>query len=311
MRGFALLALALGLSPGLRADAASSVALAAQAEKVGDWQEALGDYQVAYAASDDDRLLRSIGNCQARLGRWSDASDSFERYLAKHPEDQALRAYEDKLKASLARRPASDAPAAAVPADTGVDGVTVFMKENPRDKKSFQVTLEMLTPLIAGLDFAYLHDRHNDFGLGFVGISANNGSGNLFHPRYRYHSGRFYWDSFFELGGLFGGYKQDDGGGGYTQASVTGGDLGIGVDYKNEGPWTFAFLLSFNFVGGSTHTHTVNTYNTGYWTYVWDPYYGYYNEVYVPGQDVTTTSDSTSGGFVAYPLIGMSFGFAF
>jgi hypothetical protein len=297
------------LAAPLRADAPASVALGSLAEKAGNWKVALADYQAAYAEEGDDKLLRAIGNCQAHLGLWSDASASFERYLDKHPEDQALRAYEDRLKASLKRQPGSESGESA---NSGVDGVTVFMKDNPRDSKHYQITLELLTPLVAGLDLAYLYDRHHDFGLGFVGVSAANGSGNLFHPRYRYHSGRFYWDSFFELGGLFGGYHQDDGNGGYTQASVTGGDLGLGVDYKNEGPWTFAFLLSFNFVGGSIHTHSVDTYNPGgYYNSVYDPYTGLYNYQYVGAADVTSVSDTSSGGFVIYPLLGLSFGFAF
>jgi tetratricopeptide (TPR) repeat protein len=299
------------LAAPLGADAPASLALAAEAEKAGDWKEALTDYQAAYAENDDDKLPRAIGNTQAHLGLWKDASESFERYLEKHPEDTAMAAYEAKLKASLARRPAADAPAAVQAAETGVDGVTVFMKENPRDKQHFQVTIENLTPIIVGLDFAYYRDRHHDFGLGFVGLSTGTGSGNLFHPRYRYHRARFYWDSFFELGGLFGGYKEDRGGygsnGDYYQASVTGGDLGLGVDYKSEGPWTFAFLLSFNFVGAGFKQRS--TYTSTNYVYAWDPFCGCYTYSYSTSSSYVV--ETSSGGFVAYPLIGMSYGFIF
>src|ERR1700749_3386768 len=97
--------------------AATPLELAAQAEKVGDWQEALGDYQAAYASSGDDKLLKSIGNCQAHLKRWRDASESFRRYLSKHPEEKALAAYEARLQASLEKRPFEGAAAAT----SGVD----------------------------------------------------------------------------------------------------------------------------------------------------------------------------------------------
>jgi tetratricopeptide (TPR) repeat protein len=298
-----LLALVLCFSAALHPAETNLLTLAAQAEKLGDWQEALSDYQVAYSNSSDAKLLRNIGNCQAHLGRWRDASDSFEKYLLVHPEDGSMAAYEAKLKAGLSRRPVADAPAAAVAANTGVDGVTVFMKENPRDNQHVQITVEMLTPLIAGLDLGYYSSRHHDFGLGYVGFGSGDISGSLFHPRYRYHSARFYWDSFFELGGLFGGYKENESNGDYNQESMTGGDMGLGVDFKNNSPWTFNFLLSFNFVSLTNKTRTTDTYNTGY--------FDYNTYSYVYGTNVSSVREESSSIFVIYPLIGISFGFIF
>ena len=296
----------------LSSDPAPSLTTAAEAEKSGDWQVALTSYQNAYNETKDEKLMRNLGSCYAHLGRWQEASDCFESYLKAHPEDSALAGYEAKLKASLAGRNKAAAMAASTAAaEPGVDGVTVFMKDNPRDKQHYQITLENLTPLIFGLDLAYYHDRHNDFGLGWIGYGNSSAGGNLFHPRYRYHRARFYWDSFFELGGLIGGYKEDRsirGNGDYVGASALGGDFGLGVDYKSEGPWTFNFLLSFNFLSVNSTSRTTNTYG-GYSNYYYDYYCGCYTYSYSPSY--TRVDTYSYNAFVAYPLIGMSYGFIF
>lgn len=294
----------------LGADPKANLSTAAEAERTGDWQVALASYQAAYIETKDPKLMRNLGSCYAHLGRWQEASDCFDAYLKDNPKDSALAGYAAKLKASLASRNAAAASALA-PVPQGVDGVTTFLKDNPRDKQHYQITLENLTPIFIGLDFAYYYNRHHDYGLGWIGYSGSKQGGNLFHPRYRYHRARFYWDSFFELGGLLGGYKQDlsvNGNGDYNQASVLGGDFGLGVDYKADGPWTFNFLLSFNFLSISTTTRTTRTYG-GYSSYYYDYYCGCY--VYNSSPSYTQVDTNTYGAFVAYPLIGMSYGFIF
>lgn len=301
-----LLGLILALGAGT-AEAKGKITLEAarDAEHSLLWQEALDDYQALYEGSKDPHFLREIANCQVHLGLKEEGAKTYAAYADQFPEDSSVAAYLAKSKETPVPTP--------IP---GVDGVTVFMKDNPRDQKHFQITVEMLTPLILGLDLAYYRDRHHDFGLGWVGAGTGSASGALYHPRYRYHRARFYWDSFFELGGLMGGYRTEGTRGDYTQLSVLGGDFGIGTDYKSDGPWTFSFLLSFNFLSATSrerYTNTSTYYTGGYYNYQWDPTCPCYNYVYIPMTSTTTSTvrEDVYNAIVAYPLIGMSYGFIF
>lgn len=304
-----LLALCSSWALPLRAQNAAALYQQAQAaEKAGQYQEALDLYVQARDA--DERywgLDRAIGVCQVRLGLLRDATGSFDRYLLKKPEDEALAAYNARLKANL-----GGAPMAGVAVKPAVDGVTVFMKDNPRDDKHFRIGLELLTPLFFGLDVGYMPNRTHDFGLGWVGYSSGSFSGNLFHPRWRAHTGRFYWDSFFELGALIGGYKYGYSQGDYSATSLMGGNIGMGVDLVSEGPWVFGFLLSFNVLSVSTETRSTYTSSSGgYYNYVYNYSCSCYTYTYVPYTSTTRTETSKLGGVIAYPLIGMNMGLAF
>lgn len=316
--------LLLGISTAAFSEDARSLYLrGAEADKAGQYQDALGLYtQARDLDSTYWTLDRAIGTCQVRLGLLHDAADSFDRYLAKKPDDTALAAYNQRLKANLSPTSAGSetstaASATAKAVDSGVDGVTVFLKDNPRDHKHFRIGLELLTPLVFGVDLGYQHDRVNDFGLGWVGYSSGNFGLNLFHPRWRAHSARFYWDSFFELGALIGGAKQKEDGiyggppGDYSAMSVLGGDIGMGVDLVTYGPWVFGFLLSLNVVSLSSEIRTTTTHSHGYYGYGWDPYCGCNGYTWIGGPSTTDTTTTNSSILIAYPLIGMNMGLSF
>ena len=78
-------------------------------ERAGDFAAALLAYQAALALDAHFAdAWRGVGNCQARLGHKQEALGAYDRYLAVHPEDQAVCAYAKTLRPKHGRERASD-----------------------------------------------------------------------------------------------------------------------------------------------------------------------------------------------------------
>ncbi len=266
LRGLPLLAI-LGLSLLSRGVTAGTLEEGYALERSGDLDAALTVYR--HGLSDDAprkaAYLRQIGSVLAKQKNLPGAIEAYDQYLELAPADTKIKAYNETLRTALARLRQSVDPE---------DPYAQFGR--PRDHKLVQVVEEILSPAILGTDVSFYLNRHHNFG---VGLSAFPGF-QLYHPRWRYYRARWNWDSFFEVGGLFGGLKY-----GYGSASstttLTGGDLAYGVNVITGGIWTQEFILSLNYLNIS--------------------------ETFVD-------SDGTSHNYgvaVPYPLIGWGFGLVF
>ena len=69
----------------------------------GAYERALEEFQHAYQLSQRPALLYNIGTTQERLGQWSEAADTFTRYLADAPDIQDRATFERRI-ANLRRR---------------------------------------------------------------------------------------------------------------------------------------------------------------------------------------------------------------
>lgn len=216
------------------------------AEKAGKYDEALLKYEDAKRGLAGWAVVdKQMGNSLVRLGRLEEAVKAYDRYLEQKPDDQAVRDYRDKLKAGLPGA-VEGASGTAQGADDGIDGVTVFMKDNPHDYRKLRIGIETLTPIIAGFDFGWRFTKHHDFGLGYTGGGSGTTSYSLLHPRYRYHNARFLWDSFYELGLTYATAKDSQ-----FSYSAFGLNAGIGVERVSAWPFNWFWLLSLGFVNAS------------------------------------------------------------
>lgn len=222
----------------LVADPASRFQAGLEAEKQGRYEEALQSYRAASQASPAwEAPHRQIGSCLVRLRRPEEALKAFDRYLELKPGDQEVRDYRDRLAAQLAS--SADSPRSA----HGVDGVTVFMKDNPHDYRKLRIGVEFFTATLAGFDIGWRTSKHHDFGLGFSAAAQTHQRLILFHPRYRYHNGRFLWDSFYEIGATFIDAQNYQ-----TQYSAFGANTGIGVERVSAWPFHWFWMLNLGFL---------------------------------------------------------------
>jgi tetratricopeptide (TPR) repeat protein len=99
---------------------------ATKAHKAGQLEKALAELQAAYALDPQPQLLYAIGQIYTKLGRCSEASDSYLRFLASGTDPKTAQVVKQALeacKAQGAAEPAAPAPAATAtrPAGDGED----------------------------------------------------------------------------------------------------------------------------------------------------------------------------------------------
>ena len=270
LRPLVLLAL-LGLaSAPLCADPATDYKAGTEAEKAGHYEDALKSYEAAKAGLAGWAIVdRQLGNCLAKLGRKEEAVKAMDRYLEVRPDDQAAKNMRDQLKAELgggaapaeagATSPSAEAAVASLKPNA-IDGVTVFMKDNPHDYRKLRVGFELFTALGAGFDVGWRVNPHHEWGLGYSGGGSGQVSYSLFHPRWRYHNARFLWDSFYEVGATLLNGKDGVAG---TTVSAWGVNTGIGVERVSAWPFNWFWMLNFGILNVSAKGSGTSSLNNG------------------------------------------------
>lgn len=127
--GTAPLAYAAPSSAQSNASTTSTIALLRQADAaydVSDYGSALSLYQAAYRQTQEPTILNNVARVQARLGRWQDAVDTWQRFLERMPSapnrvqveasirDAQTRAEQARLEAERQRQIAVNATQPAV-----------------------------------------------------------------------------------------------------------------------------------------------------------------------------------------------------
>src|SRR5581483_2584479 len=121
--------------------------------KLGNWAEALREFQAGYELAPRPQFLVNIAQAHRKLGDLPRAKEAFEKYLAASPPDSAERPQIERLIAELAREiaaqppPVEKPPEAAAPVEppppvekspiVEKPAAPVALVEAPPPKKSF------------------------------------------------------------------------------------------------------------------------------------------------------------------------------